>query len=287
MKTSPFPGMDPYLERRWGDVHVGLISCIRAALQPNLPPGLQALGQEEVRLATPADDDDEGGDDPGGINDVAGDRPESSARRRKSYYPDVAVIEEVGAPPQATAESGGLVATIAPIVVRFVLDEPVRRWVEIIDLDDGDRVVTAIEVLSPKNKNGGQCSREYRRKLLDYIGAGVNIVEIDLIRSSRDRLLVPAVGDGRGRPAAYYTCVNWARDPARWEAYPMPLRDVLPTVPVPCRPGEPDVPLPLQAVIDRVYVEGGHGRTRYARPLDRPLSPADAAWAAEQIARHT
>ena len=144
--------------------------------------------------------------------------------------------------------------------------------------------MTAIEVLSPKNKDGGQGSRHYRRKLLDYIRAGVNIVEVDLVRSSRDRLLVPAVGDSRGRPAAYYACVNWARDPTRWEAYPMPLRDPLPTVPVPCRTGEADVPLPLQAVIDRVYVEGGHGRTRYARPLDRPLSPADAAWAADRIA---
>ncbi len=279
--------MDPYLERHWGDIHVRLIAGISAALQPTLPPGLQALGHEDIRLEGPADD----GSDPyangAGDQDDDGssDAPPRAGRQVRTYYPDVVVIEETDAPPSvAAAGTGASVATIQPIVVRFRLEREVRRWIEIIDLDDGDRIVTAIEVLSPKNKDGGQGSRDYRRKLLDYVRAGVNIVEIDLLRSSRDRLLVPAVGDDRGRPAAYYTCVNWAVDPARWEAYPMPLRDPLPTVPVPCRSGEPDVPLPLQAVIDRVYADGAHYRTRYGRPLERPLSPADAAWAAERIA---
>ena len=282
MKTSPFPGMDPYLERRWGDVHVGLIAGIRAALNPQLPPGLQAVGQESVRLEGPADPADDGGNDEDDPDAEGVGR--GSGRQARSYFPDVAVIAEIGAPFAAAADAGGSVATVEPIVVRFVVERQVRRWVEIIDLDDGDRVVTAIEVLSPKNKGAGEGSRDYRRKLLRYLGAGVNVVEIDLIRSSRDRLLIPAVGDDRGRPAAYYTCVNWARDPDRWKAYPMPLRNPLPTVPVPLRTGERDVPLTLQPVLDRAYADGGHYRTRYARPLDRPLSAADAAWAAERVA---
>ena len=35
--ASPFPGMDPYLEARWSDVHAALCPAIRAALQPLLP----------------------------------------------------------------------------------------------------------------------------------------------------------------------------------------------------------------------------------------------------------
>src|SRR5436190_11969650 len=45
---SPFPGMDPYLERYWGDVHHGLIQYTRDALQPRLPNDLRARVEERV-----------------------------------------------------------------------------------------------------------------------------------------------------------------------------------------------------------------------------------------------
>ena len=69
-----------------------------------------------------------------------------------------------------------------------------------------------------------------------------------------------------------------------WHVYPMSLRDPLPTVPIPCRPGEPDVGLSLQPIIDRIYVEGGHDDVDYTRRLRPKLSPTDAAWAAERVA---
>ena len=47
---SPFPGMDPYLEARWSDVHVTLIALIKEALQPLLPRGLRARSEERVLL---------------------------------------------------------------------------------------------------------------------------------------------------------------------------------------------------------------------------------------------
>src|SRR5256885_6518067 len=49
---SPFPGMDPYLEARWGDVHQSLITYARDALQPNLPPDLRARVEERVFVQT-------------------------------------------------------------------------------------------------------------------------------------------------------------------------------------------------------------------------------------------
>ena len=39
--NSPFPGMDPYLERHWGDVHQALVTYIRDQLQPSLPDDLR------------------------------------------------------------------------------------------------------------------------------------------------------------------------------------------------------------------------------------------------------
>lgn len=45
---SPFPGMDPWLEQSWGDVHTSLIACAREAIKPNLPPGLHVRMQQRV-----------------------------------------------------------------------------------------------------------------------------------------------------------------------------------------------------------------------------------------------
>ena len=47
---SPFPGMDPYLEQHWGDVHHNLISFAEGWLNERLPRdlvNLQFLKAEE------------------------------------------------------------------------------------------------------------------------------------------------------------------------------------------------------------------------------------------------
>jgi hypothetical protein len=41
---SPFPGMDPYLEQHWGDVHASLIIDGRDQLQQRLPPVAESPG---------------------------------------------------------------------------------------------------------------------------------------------------------------------------------------------------------------------------------------------------
>ena len=43
--------MDPYLERRWGDVHTSLCTYIREVLQPLLPRDLRARATEDVLLS--------------------------------------------------------------------------------------------------------------------------------------------------------------------------------------------------------------------------------------------
>ncbi|MCS6946604.1 MAG: DUF4058 family protein, partial [Steroidobacteraceae bacterium] len=47
---SPFPGMDPYLESAvyWRDLHMCLITHIRAALQPLLRPNYNARIEERL-----------------------------------------------------------------------------------------------------------------------------------------------------------------------------------------------------------------------------------------------
>lgn len=51
--ASPFPGMDPYLESHWRDVHASLIIYARDALPGVLPGSLRAGVEESVLLETP------------------------------------------------------------------------------------------------------------------------------------------------------------------------------------------------------------------------------------------
>ncbi len=47
---SPFPGMDPYLEDPgfWQGFHTTLLTAIRAAITPLLPPGLYAEVEQHI-----------------------------------------------------------------------------------------------------------------------------------------------------------------------------------------------------------------------------------------------
>lgn len=53
---------------------------------------------------------------------------------------------------------------------------------------------------------------------------------------------------------------------------------------MPLRETDQDVKLDLQAIVNRVYVDGAFASINYARPLNPPLSQTDAQWVAEQIA---
>src|SRR5260370_20141336 len=53
LMPSPFPGMDPYLEQFWGDVHARLIIYASDQLQGVLPRDLRARVQERVFVDAP------------------------------------------------------------------------------------------------------------------------------------------------------------------------------------------------------------------------------------------
>jgi len=49
-KENPFPGMNPYLEQSWQDVHTRLIAAISNTLGETLPDGLVARAEEAVAV---------------------------------------------------------------------------------------------------------------------------------------------------------------------------------------------------------------------------------------------
>src|SRR5688572_19198217 len=119
---NPFPGMNPYLEHRWGDVHTRLVSYAADQLQDRLPPELRARMQERVFI--------ESFDANGG---------------GRGFYPDVHVYERPGTPapsvPDGAGSTGaGGLAVAAPLVIRIASAEVTESYVEIIDSRSGGRV---------------------------------------------------------------------------------------------------------------------------------------------------
>jgi hypothetical protein len=263
---SPFPGMDPYLEMRWSDVHVKLIGFIGEAIQPLLPPALRARAEERVLLESLEEDE---------------------RLPAAQYRSEVAVVETAGARTSAGAvlTANEAASDLDPVLIRRQPLPPVERWVQIIDVTNGNRVITAIEILSPHNKSAGRLNRDYVRKLDDYARGGVSVVEIDLLRKpSRARLPVTEHDLPPDRRAAYLTCVRLGWEPEIWRAYPMPLRLRLPRLPIPLRRDDAAIRLDLQSLIERVYAAGGHDDIDYGVPPEPPLNPDEARWAAEQLA---
>ncbi len=255
---SPFPGMDPYLEPHWGDVHQAFVTYLRDSLQPQLPGGLRARMEERVYI----------------------ELPDESMRRE--YYPDVRVIERPG----RRSEDGGVAvaaATEAAVGDYFIIDiriEPrTESFIEVIDLRSGHRVITTIEVISPTNKRAGEGRRLYVAKRQDMMRAGVNTVEIDLLRDGETLLpgghsQIPATDNG-----AYLVWIWRERDPEHLAVHRIPLRIQLPAIKIPLRPGDADVSLDLQTILDQCYCNGGYDDINYRVPPVPPLNADDADWA--------
>ncbi len=252
---SPFPGMDPYLEQHWGDIQTRLILYGCDQLTPQLPADLCARAQEHVRLQA-----EEGGN---GIP-LGG------------YYPDVKVTEQPGPTPGTTVASAVMVAE--PLLVSLQA-QPVDRSIHIIDTSSGNRVVTAIELLSPSNKVGEEGRESYRQKQRDLRRGGVNLVEIDLLRSGGYVITVAEESLPPAYRGPYRICVVRAQNRGVAEVYRVSLRERLPAIRIPLRPTDADAVLDLQPLIDQAYVNGRYHTIDYRINPVPALQGDDAVWA--------
>jgi Protein of unknown function (DUF4058) len=267
---SPFQGMDPYLERHWGDVHQSAITYIRDWLQPRLPGDLRARTQERVFIDVP---------DP----------------LRGEYYPDVRVVESrarsqvagsraVVADPStgtetATEMDSGVLSPAEPLLIHLDIEPVTEGYVEIIDVKSGHRVVTTIELLSVANKRAGEGRRLYLKKRKDQQAAGVNLVEIDLLRRGKPLMMVGKDRLPLSVRTAYQVCVWRGSRPNLVEVYRVPLRERLPVISIPLRPADPDVALDLHTIVEQCYRNGGYDDIDYTDEADPSLKTADAKWA--------
>ncbi len=256
MNKNPFPGMNPWLEEHWGDIHTSLTTYARDQLQPRLPSGLRARIEEYVAVES-----EEGPDLP-----------------RSRFSPDVRVIER----PESLGESGGVAVAVAaePLVVRRQTEPETLRYIQIVDANSGHRIVTSIEFLSLANKTSEEGRKQYRSKQRQMIEGKVNLVEIDLLRAGSWVLPVQRSILPKAYCEPYRISVVRADQVGEAEVYRVSLRAPLPTIRIPLRSGDDDVPLELQTLIDAAYRNGSYGDDLdYTQDPHPALIGPDAAWA--------
>ena len=250
--------MDPYLERFWNDVHGKLITYIADELNDSLPARYRAALQERVVIA-----------------DL--DQPLSGTR-----YPDVTILDA----PQIKGMGAAVRSTRARVAAPALLSyqgEPLTQYsIEIIDTKFGEKVVTAIEVLSPENKRPGDGMRQFQQKQNECRRAGVSRVEIDLLREGRRMFEFPQRLLSANQVKPYYATVHRGDKPGECELYAIDLREPMPVIGVPLRAGDADVPLDLQSLIEHVY-RTGRFPIDYEQPCEPPLEEGDAIWARERF----
>lgn len=250
---GPFPGMDPWLEhpRVWPDVHNALLAELRLRLGPLLRPRYYVALEERTFLA----DDSE----------------------LLVGIPDVAVVGPGETPP--SDRTPGEVAPAAATVLTVRVPAPAEMREHYLEVREPGthQVVTVVELLSPVNKlRAGGGRARYEEKRLQVLGSRTNLVEVDLLRGGEPMTVYPEdlprsdyrilISRGDRRPTA--------------QLVPFTVRDPIPIVPLPLRPGEAEPPLDLGAVLRDLYDPAGWDlRLAYDRDAVPPLRGADVGWA--------
>src|ERR1700722_5616417 len=155
---SPFPGMNPYLERDevWHDFHQSFIPALREVLAEQVRPRYLVKLEEQLFIhELPAEE-----------RRFLG-RADLGVSQTDPREDRVAVAVQTPAPAY-----GSLVE---------VMDVESPAFVEIRDRHGLD-LVTVIELLSPSNKQSGGDRDQYLSKRHKLLSSATHLVEIDLLR---------------------------------------------------------------------------------------------------------
>jgi hypothetical protein len=250
---SPFPGMNPYLEREgvWSDFHNRLIVAAAEAIGSQVRPAYIVKIDQNVFVEEPGENG----------RDLVG-------------RPDL-FVTETGSELR-TAAGGVAVAEPTKAVIVPAIAPERDPFIEIRDLDSR-KLITAIELLSPSNKEHPATRAQYLAKRTTYLKSDAHFVEMDLLRGGPRMPLAP-------RPAKdYCVVVSRAQDRPEVDVWSIGLRDPLPVIPIPLRPGDGDAHLDLQAVVNRVYDVAGYEHYVYGSEPEPGLKGEDRKWAEEVL----
>ena len=247
--------MNPYIEQSdlWSDFHDTFIPAAREVLAAMVRPRYYVRIEEHLVIHEPT----EGEEFPFGRPDL-------------SVHPN----------PDAADGGAGGTAVAAPAYVGMpqVVEEERLSYLEIRDAANGD-VVTIFELLSPANKATGPTREQYLAKLQRALASQTNFVEIDLLRGG------PRMPWAELPACDYYAVVSRPADRAgenpRAGIWAVGLRERLPVIPVPLRPGEAEPMFDIQAIVHRAYDAAGYEMFIYRGAPEPALPAAQAVWAAQ------
>jgi hypothetical protein len=230
---SPLPGMNPYLEspELWSEFHSRMIVAIADALDVTLSQDYRVAVEKRVYLSQ------------GEETILIG-------------IPDVSVT----AAPKAMAATAIAIAT-EPMVVEIPLAEEVQeRYLEIREVATG-RVVTVIELLSPKNKRVGEGRDAYSQKRQRILLSQTHLVEIDLLRGGEP---LPIVGAAL---SDYRILVSRSEGRPKAQLYAFNVRQLIPGIQVPLV-ADAWAMLDLQPLLHQIY-----DRARFGLAIDYQQQP--------------
>ena len=259
-RDNPFPGMNPYFEESWSDIHATMIVACRAQLQRQLPSGLRARIETGLKIDA-------------GSADEEYRRPDASIWRLKE--------DETGYSAKTTMAPPANAAT----PIRAITAAPKRRFVAIRETAAGERLVTAIEVLSPSNKQGaGAISYQFKRDFL--LEGGANLVEIDLVREGglaaslfeNDDMLHSLKRQNSDPLPNHLVTVIRSSNRDELEFYPISYCLPLPSCAIPLRDEDQDIWLDLQDLAIRCFDEGGFCLTDYSKNPEPKLREQETQW---------
>lgn len=154
-------------------------------------------------------------------------------------------------------------------------EEHHEDYIEIRQRNDG-KLVTLIEVVSPRNKKTPQGRASYLEKRKESKSVAANLVEIDLVLQGQ-----PMLDYSRdGLPDwDYAVTVTRAAQPERYEIYTTTIQKRLPRFRLPLAADDRDTVLDLHTAFTRCYDQGGFAaRIDYRRNPTISLEDDDVAW---------
>ena len=220
---SPFPGMNPWLEGYLlPDVLKGLAGTIVELIAPKIAPNYVA----RIDVYT--------------VDDTA---PESEIG---IMYPDVEILQRHNIVTEPSIAYGEDVLTQPSVIISTPLSVPVR--IPVVEIRDtaNNKLITAIEILSPVNKREPGL-KVYQKKRLNLHRSGVNLLEIDLLRRGSRSFTHPSI------PESHYQVSLLRADSSRTEFWAINIQDNLPKVPIPLRKTDIDVILDLGKALDILF----------------------------------
>ncbi|NES83466.1 MAG: DUF4058 family protein [Moorea sp. SIO2B7] len=280
---SPFPGMNPYLEKPeyWSQVHKWLIVLIAQSLNPQLRPKYRVAIEERVYNAT--------GDDSmlGRVGILPARKDHVVVQSSQSNHQDPSPLVTVAATSVKPMKIALPMTEMVKERCSAVLGVPpmsdcIKKWyLEVRKLETG-KVITVIEILSPKNKRSkavGHATRSEgrsnyetkRQKILDSL---THLVEIDLLRQGK-----PMAMNNQAFQSHYRIVISRSQERPQADLYAFNLPQAIPSFPLPLQPEDTEPTVNLQQLLHQLYDQGSYDLAiDYSQDPPPPLSTADASW---------